>query len=365
VSRIGRKSVAVGFAGTLFAAVYVVIVLLGNGWDITIFLAEGEEAPIQAEYAESVLGLPIATRPSFGHDGKFFFAQANDPWYQNPETHAAVLDLPVYRAQRMLYPTLAGGLGLFSPRLVVWTMVLVNVVGVGVGSAITSALAMNLGRSRWVGLAFALNPGVIADLDINGSGVLALALAIGGALLMLRRHVAWASVAFTCAVLARETMILFVIGALLGIWFSRRRRELAPLLVSVAAALVWRIYITNRLAGLGLETLGGLPENPVGNLNWRPLAGALDAIPYWLDNPAKFALVGALVLLIILFIRRSIGDRTVVSWSALPFVVLSLFLSVFVWREPYDLARAVAPVFTAYPLLLVQNSARPQEHVFD
>jgi hypothetical protein len=32
--------------------------------------------------------------------------------------------------------------------------------------------------------------------------------------------------------------------------------------------------------------------------------------------------------------------------------LLSLFLSVLVWLEPYDIARAIAPVFLAYPLLL-------------
>jgi hypothetical protein len=349
----------------LVAVAYVIVVLLGSGWDVTIFLAEGEESPIQADYAEALLGRPIATRSSFGHDGKFFFAQANDPWYLKPDKHAVVLDLPVYRAQRMLYPTVAGGLGLFSPSVVVWTMVLLNVVGVGVGSTLTAALATTLGGSRWVGLAFALNPGVIADLDINGGGVVALALGMAGALLLTRGHHPWASVALAGSVLARETMILFVAGAVLGNWLNRRRWVLAPLLVSAAAALLWRIYVSNRLAGLGLETLGGLPANPVGNLTFRPLTGAVDAIPYWLANPAKFAFVGGLVVLMLLFVRRAIGERTVVAWSALPFVMLSLFLAVFVWREPYDLARAVAPIFTAYPLLLFQSSAKVREHVFE
>jgi hypothetical protein len=344
--------------GAVIAGAYVMVVLSGNGCDLTIFLAEGREAPIQTEYAEEVLGRPVAMRPSFGHDGKFFFAQANDPWYLNPRMHAAVLDLPVYRAQRMLYPTLAGGFGLFSPSVVVWSLVLVNVLTAGVGSALTAVLATALGQSRWVGVAFALNPGVIADLDINGGGVLALALAVGGALLLMRDRVNLASLALAGSILARETMLLFVAGAVVGFWLSRRRWILTPLLVSAAAALVWRVYISNRLADLGLETLGGLPSNPVGNFTWQPLGGMLAAIPYWAANPAKFAFTAGLVLIMLLFVRRALVDRSIVAWAALPFVVLALFLAVFVWREPYDLARAVAPVFTAYPLLLFAPSAR-------
>jgi hypothetical protein len=84
----------------------------------------------------------------------------------------------------------------------------------------------------------------------------------------------------------------------------------------------------------------------------------LAAIPYWAANPAKFAFTAGLVLIMLLFVRRALVDRSIVAWAALPFVVLALFLAVFVWREPYDLARAVAPVFTAYPLLLFAPSAR-------
>jgi hypothetical protein len=171
-----------------------------------------------------------------------------------------------------------------------------------------------------------------------------------------------ASPLLAASVLARETMLLFVLGVFLGYGFRRRQWVLLIPLLSGGPALVWRFYISRRLTGFGLETLGGLPSNPVRNLTPVPLAGATKAFDFWLQEPAKFAFVAVLIVLILLFTRRALTSQFPIAWAALPFVGLAIFLSVFVWREPYDLARAVAPVFTAYPLLLFVPR---REHVFD
>jgi hypothetical protein len=76
-------------------------------WDATVFIGFGEDAPATRAYAEDRLGT-VYLRGDQGHDGKFFFIQANDPWVLAPENNAAVLDRPLYRSQRMLYPVLAG-----------------------------------------------------------------------------------------------------------------------------------------------------------------------------------------------------------------------------------------------------------------
>ena len=45
-----------------------------------------------------------------------------------------------------------------------------------------------------------------------------------------------------------------------------------------------------------------------------------------------------------------------IVWGALPFVALAMILSEAVWRQPFDISRAVAPVFTAAPFLLLMPS---------
>src|SRR5918996_1092055 len=119
----GPASSVVGVVGLAIAVFLALRVLVPNEMDPTIFVAFGEDSQTQTNYARSLLG-EITTRRDLGHDGKFFFAQANDPWYLSPEQHAVVLDRPIYRAQRMLFPMVAGGFGLFPPGAVVWAMLL-------------------------------------------------------------------------------------------------------------------------------------------------------------------------------------------------------------------------------------------------
>lgn len=340
----------VGVVGAVLAAAYVVLVIGTSNWDPTVMLAEGVEAPRQLEYAERVLQTPVATRPALGHDGKFFFILANDPLLLDPQNHGAYLDLPTYRAQRILYPLLAGGFGLFSASTTVWALIAVNVLAAGLGAFATGGIARLLGTSRWLGLLFVINPGVIAELDINGGGVVAMALALVGLLLLVNDHSNWALVALLGAGLARETMLL-LIGALF-LWWWRRKDHFRPALVVVPTVAVvgWRLYSGFRLSAV--ESGASAAEGFFRSFDPIPLRGIAEASAGWIQDPSKFVWMVALVGLLILFVRRAWRSPAGIGWSAWPFAVLSVFLSVLVWLEPYDIARAVAPVFIAYPLIL-------------
>src|ERR671923_84665 len=104
---IGPPVWTIGVAAFLLVGALTMRVLIGNDLDPSAFVAFGEDSPVQTPYGRRLLG-DVVTRPGGGHDGQAFFIQANDPWYLHPEENAALLDRPVYRAQRMLFPTLAG-----------------------------------------------------------------------------------------------------------------------------------------------------------------------------------------------------------------------------------------------------------------
>ena len=161
-----------------------------SDWDPTAFTAFGDESTAITSYAEDLLGREVLTREFQGHDGKFFFVQSNDPWIIDPDENAQVLDRPLYRSQRMLYPVLAGGGGLFGPEAVVWAMLVVNLIAMGVGTWVTSQIAIEMGGSPWWGLAFALNLGFISEINIGGAGVVAAAAAFGAVLMFMRERAA-------------------------------------------------------------------------------------------------------------------------------------------------------------------------------
>ncbi|CAN5321819.1 hypothetical protein BH18ACT5_BH18ACT5_16390 [soil metagenome] len=349
----------VGVVGALIAAAYVSLVMSRAAWDPTVMLAEGVQAQPQLEYAEDMLGRKVAARPELGHDGRFFFILANDPFLLSPENHAVHLDLPTYRAQRILYPLLGGGFGLFGATATVWGLIAVNVLAAGFGSLAASAIGRMLGASRWLGLAFIINPGVIAELDIDGGGVVALALGLIGLYLLVRERQPWAVASLTSAVLARETMLLFVVGLVLWAWRTRKSFRPALLLIPAAAAIVWRLYSGNRLDSIEPDALQ--VEGLLRSFDLVPLRGALRGLDLWTGTEVLWTL--CLVAILLLFVRRAWKSRAAVAWGTWPFAILSLFLSVVVWLEPYDIARAIAPIFVAYPLLLFAKGSSEASEV--
>ena len=217
--------ILVGIVGAILASLVVLRVWTAFERDATIFVAFGVDSIEINHYAEGLLGREVEKRDGQGHDGKYFFVQANDPLILEPEDNAAVLDRPVYRSQRMLYPLLAGGGGLFSADAIVATLVLINVVALGVGTWVVALLAVRMGGAPWWGLAFVLNLGFISEMNIDGAGVVAAAAAFGAVLMLLDEKLGWAVALLTISVLSREAMLIAVVGSAFWLWRRERRRD--------------------------------------------------------------------------------------------------------------------------------------------
>lgn len=340
--RVERRSAwPVGLAGLAFGVLLALRVLVVNGMDPTIFVAFGEDAPIQTAYGRELLG-DVTLRHGFGHDGKFFFAQANDPWYLEPERNAVILDRPIYRAQRMLYPLVAGGFGLFPPGAVVWAMLITNVLSLGAGAYVAARLATAWGASRWIGVWVPLNVGLLFELDIGGSGILAYLCCLAALLALVSDRPWLASALFASAALARETMILFAVGVFALWWLERHHALWRILAVPVLSMVVWDTYLWIRLIGI--------PGAPLqaATITSPPFTGLIEAFRYWLGAPLDLLFSGVMLAVIVVFVPLAIRSHLSIAWGAIPFAGLVLVLSVYVLREPFDLARAVAPIFTAF-----------------
>jgi len=342
-TRGGATSWLVGTLGLAIGVVIVLRVLLPSGMDPTIFLTLGEDSPVQISYARDVLG-DVATRHDLGHDGKFFFAQANDPWYLEPEENAAVLDRPTYRGQRMLYPMIAGGFGLFPPGVVVWSLLITNLLALGAGSFLASRLSERWGATPWLGLAVPLNIGLLFELYIDGAGIVAYVCCLG-ALSALETQRTWlASVLFGAAALSREVMVAFAVGVFVLWWLDRRELPWRLVMTPLLAMAVWYVYLHVRLADV--SGVGGGTEAFM-----LPFVGLSQAIRSWVRDPADLLYNLPLLAVIVAFVPLALRRRDPIAWGALPFVALATVLSVHVWREPFDLTRVLAPVFTAAPFL--------------
>lgn len=339
-----RNDRRLALAAIVIGAGIVLVSLLGHEGDITGLIKFGSapDAQVITAHAESEIGRTVATVDAEGHDGKYFFLQALDPLFLHPEDHAALLDRPVYRGQRMLFPLIAGAGGLVPAAAVPWTMALTNLLAMALGTVATGRLASRVGANPWWGLAFALNVGVLFEFDISGAGILAFAAALWATLALERGDDRAAAKWFVVAVLAREVMFLYMAGALL-LRLVRSRR--IPWLIGIpptVAALGWAVYLRMRLTeGSGVDEVQefGAP--------FRGMAGAFEN---WIDHPVDLAVIAALVAIIPLLVVRAGRRPTYLSWGSLGFALLAVFFSRQVWWRFFDISRAIAPVITAYVL---------------
>jgi hypothetical protein len=323
--------------------------LIPAGMDATIFLALGEDAPEPTAYAERLLG-DVAVRPDAGHDGKYFFILANDPLHLDPQGNAAFLDLPRYRAQRMVFPTIAGAFGILTPGAIVWALLITNVLALGVGAWIAASLAVRWGASSWLGLAVPLNIGLLYELLIDGAGIVALVLGLAAVAALVRERTPLAASLFTAAVLTREVMLAFVVGVVVLWWVERRRLPRAVLVAPAIGVALWGLYLRWRLGGV---------EGTGSDLTFvsPPFVGVVDAVRTWARSPDELVVNVLIVLIAVGFVPLALRSRNPVAWAALPFVPLAALLSVDVFLEAADLSRALAPVFTGAAFALVVRSS--------
>ena len=325
-----------------------------NDSDITSFVAFGEDDPVRADYGRERLG-EVFLRPDLGHDGKFFFIQANDPFLLDPEANASYLDDPVYRAQRMLYPVLAGAGGAASPEVIVWLMLLINLVGLGLGALAVGLIATHMGASAWWGLAFPLNVGLISEMSLDGAGVIAAAAGFA-AVAAIQRERSLLGIGFlVMAALSREVMVIVAAGCALWLW-RHGRKQLAVLAASmpVLAVALWSMFVRIRVE----SGSSGAGER----LGW-PFVGMWDAFEDWIREPVDLAIGVVLILLLVLFVRRVLLSDSLVGWANLGFVALALLLTVEVWRNYFDITRALAPVITAFVVLIAASDRGADQHM--
>jgi len=326
------------------AAALAVNVLSQFERDPTVFASFGEESVDITNYAEEQLGRKVLTRPALGHDGKYFFVLANDPWLLDPEENALVIDRPRYRAQRMFYPIVASVGGVLEADAIIWTLLITNVIAMGLGTWAVTTLASDMGGSPWWGLAFVLNVGFISEQNIDGAGVVAAAAAFWAIVLLRREKLGWAVVLLTVSALSREAMLIAAVGS--AFWLRRRgEKGKAVWVASVPAAAVaaWAVFVRLRLGFAGdtaeIQEIG------------LPFVGLVEAFDLWLDDPVDLAAGLAILLLLALFTRRALGSQELVAWAFLGFVPLALLFTRQVWASYFDISRAVAPAITAFFLL--------------
>ena len=336
---VGLISIAVGL--------YITMPLLGgNEWNPSVLIKFPEVRPEQLAYGNEMLG-EVVPAGGDGHDGKYYFMQAMDPFYAQPEDHAYLLDRPSYRAQRMVYPTVAGGFGLMPAEATAWSLWGVNMIALAIGGWLTARLAIELGLSPWFGLAFVFNPGIIVSSLIDTAEVFAMVFFIASALALMRRRYVAGAVFLSLAALSRETMIVAAIGAIVYIWRTERKVPWVLGLPFVTSA-AWWLYLRTQIGYLD----GGVQDVAAVGV---PFKGFYDALQLWLSRPDRAVdiLMGVILLVVSLLVVRHAWQRpSLLGYMTAGFALVAVSMVGDVWKFYFDASRALAPVITAYVLMV-------------
>jgi hypothetical protein len=236
------------------------------------------------------------TTPS-GYDGQFAFFIALDPRHA-----AAALDVPAYRYSHILYPALARLLAFGSESHVAASLIVVNVIAVGVATFALAVLLRRYGLPVWPAWLLAAYPGMLFSVFRDLNEPVAYACAIGGLAVLDwrdRRRVAAAAVLFAAAALGRETMLLIPVAfAFVEIVRSRRFRSPIALVTTAAAPYLACSIVLHLWLG---SSVSQMPA-------WFPFAGlALNSHPITPLLWVSVALPTALLAVAVVIAQRRAG----------------------------------------------------------
>lgn len=359
VRRAAVAAIAIVVATVAVAAGFAV-----RGMDITSFVVAGE---LSVEASDTTL----TVNEGAGYDGQYFYRLAVAPFDTADRVEGVRLDLPGVRAQRIVYPLIAGTLAGFDPGRVPWTLVLTNILALGALAVGGAARARQLGRTEWAGLAVAAVPGFLVTLFFNLSEIVAAAFLVWAMVAIARD--AWVPAAglLTVAALTRETtLILSVAGVVCWVWFRiRREAPAAPLAVFAVPLLVGVVW-----QGVVWSVWGQLPLTGGATLNLGlPLSGLLENVFEMVSEPTgqRIASVATAVGLgvFVLMVTRSLTRTVAAAHERVGFVMaagLMTLLTAFMYSGPQHFLRAYTEVVLLGIVILIGDHGvqwRGPDHV--
>lgn len=311
-----KQRVVVILAAVVVLAVTGSLLFLRFGGNVSGFFRIGDAFPLSPFLPK---GEAFVYPGETGYDGQFFLTLAYDPLLRHEGTIAA-LDNPSYRARRILFPALAHGLALGSPRAVPWALVFLNVI-----SAIALVALLAFGGLRetpgWA-LGVLAFQGLWVCLAISTADLFALVFLMAALGCYRSRNTPGVVVSLLLASLARETYMLHAVLFSALSLRDRRWREALAIAAGQLPAVAWNAWVLMRVpqGSTSVRESFGLPFGGIFEAILRLLRG--DLTGKLLYEGLSLALLLSLAAMLVWALFRRAGA---VAWCAVPFLVLLAF----------------------------------------
>ncbi len=190
-------------AGAASGIVVIGRILVAGGDNVASFIVVG------AAHVHG--GVPVGTpvTPGQGYDGQFYYRMALSPLNFDHTAHGITMDT-LSRFERIAYPAfswlLAGG----QVQAVPWSLVVVNVIGLACLGGLGAVIARDAGRLSWWGLLLPAYFGFVWVLSRDLAEIVTATFVVSGVVALRQNRAVVAGVAFSVAVLSRETALVVV-----------------------------------------------------------------------------------------------------------------------------------------------------------
>jgi hypothetical protein len=181
-----------------------------------------------------------------GNDGQLFLALALDPLLLNPTTISA-LDSPWYRAKRIMYPTVGWLLGLGSPKRIIWSLTLVNLLLIAVIVSLTASWLDHYCQQKAWALSIIAIPSIWMILSISTSDLLCATFSLAALLFYKKQNSKLTTLFMALAILTRETAILLLLVLIFTAFLEKKYSFLRSIWLAPIPFAVWNIYLLSIL----------------------------------------------------------------------------------------------------------------------
>lgn len=309
------------------------------------------------EYFATPAGIGGLATSHFGYDGQFFYYIARFPG----EMRLSVVDAPALRYSRVLYPLLARLLALGQPRLIAWTLLLINVVAIAATVGLLAWVLRERGLPLWLALAPGLYCGqaLAATRDL-GDPLAVFWLAVALAFLQRRRWLAVAA-GLGFGMLTRESTLLFALCFATPLVLERRWRLLAAFVAIVFGpyfAWEWVLHLITGVWGFhNSSQVNTFVMVPFSGLSAVPRQALLIELLLFVCLPVTAAF--ALGLARLATRRRDDALDLAVALAAVLYALAVALQPGIHWMDRWEPTRLAAPIALLLPLLAAPPRLRP------
>lgn len=236
---------------------------------------------------------------ALGYGGQFYHELALDPLTLSPRKYVR-LDLPAYRQQRILYPLTAWALSLGGrEQLVPAMLAVINLVSLFFLAWLAAVFFQRMHFPLWASLCIPLFPGFVFSLYYDLPEPMAAVLLFSCLLCVRRGRPAWACLALSFGILARDVLIFAALAiAACWLWDNLRTKFSADRACSYPSrgmsGLKWYtgvipIVVYGIWQGILYMKWGCLPSDEVAHYVFAaPFTGIVDAVRSRMDGAIEW-----------------------------------------------------------------------------